>query len=313
MSSPSKNHTRESSSLSEKSLHFLESSHSKKHQKNPKTIDSAKPKKLTKSAKNIDSAKIDFADFVDFVEVGKIGRVSGLKGRLCFWLSGDFEEFLSRGLEVQVRLANELESLKSKIKSPKFAKDFGNIPLSVSATENLTPALPAYTTLTISSFIKKVDRYFIEFEGITSADSAKRLVNAKIYATKAQSREHCKLKKDEYFYFDIIGLDIIEEGENLGIVRDIERIGNIDYFIVEVADSIASNIATKSAQLQNHKPNNIAKSTNAANFINSAQSAKKSKKPKTFLVPYIDRFVLEVCLQTRRIFTKNAKDILDQS
>ena len=304
MSSPSKNHTRESSSLSEKSLHFLESSHSKKHQKNPKTIDSAKPKKLTKSAKNIDSTKIDFADFV---EVGKIGRVSGLKGRLCFWLSGDFEEFLSRGLEVQVRLANELESLKSKIKSQKFAKDFGNIPLSVSATENLTPALPAYTTLTISSFIKKVDRYFIEFEGITSADSAKRLVNAKIYATKAQSREHCKLKKDEYFYFDIIGLDIIEEGENLGIVRDIERIGNIDYFIVEVADSIASNIATKSAQLQNHKPNNIAKSTN------TAQSAKKSKKPKTFLVPYIDGFVLEVCLQTRRIFTKNAKDILDQS
>lgn len=308
MSNQNKNHTRESSSLSEKDKHFLESSHSKKFKKEAKNIDSAKSKSIAKSAKNV--------DFAEFVEVGKIGKLSGLKGRLCFWLSGDFEEFLSRGIEVQVRLANELESLKSKIKSktqfqiesPKATKDFGNVPLN--ATKDFAPAMSAHTPLTliVSSFIKKNDKYFIEFEGITSADSAKQLVNAKIYATKAQSREHCKLKKDEYFYFDIIGLDIIEEGENLGIVRDIERIGNVDYFIVEVADNLVSNIAMKSTQPKLDKSKNITKSTNT-----TPKSTKKQNKPKTFLVPYVDRFVLKVCLQTRRIFTKNAKSILEQS
>lgn len=306
MSSQNKNHTRESSSLSEKDKYFLESSHSKKSKKKSKNIDSAKSKSIAKSAKNVDN--------VEFVEVGKIGRVSGLKGRLCFWLSGDFEEFLSRGIEVQVRLANELESLKSKIKSKaqpqKATKDFGGMYPNVAESKEFATTISTHTplTLVVSSFIKKNDKYFIEFEGITSADSAKQLVNAKIYATKAQSREHCKLKKDEYFYFDIIGLDIIEDGESLGIVRDIERIGNVDYFIVEVADNLASNIATKSTQHKLNKSKNIAKSTNP-----TPKPTKKQNKPKTFLVPYIDRFILEVCLQTGRIFTKNAKSILEQS
>lgn len=306
MSSQNKNYTRESSSLSERSKHFLEPSHSKKPKKESKDINSAKPKSIANSTKN--------ADFAEFVEVGKIGKLSGLKGRLCFWLSGDFEEFLSRGIEVQVRLANELESLKSKRESkaqpPNTAKDFGSKYSNVAKSKEFAIAISAHTPLTliVSSFIKKNDKYFIEFEGITSADSAKQLVNAKIYATKTQSREHCKLKKDEYFYFDIIGLDIIEDGENLGIVRDIERIGNVDYFIVEVADNLASNIAAKSTQHKLDKSKNIAKSTNL-----TTKSAKKQKKPKTFLVPYIDRFVLEVCLQTRRIFTKNAKSILERS
>ena len=306
MSSQNKNHTRESSSLSERSKHFLEPSHSKKPKKESKDINSAKPKSIANSTKN--------ADFAEFVEVGKIGKLSGLKGRLCFWLSGDFEEFLSRGIEVQVRLANELESLKSKRESkaqpPNTAKDFGSKYSNVAKSKEFAIAISAHTPLTliVNSFIKKNDKYFIEFEGITSADSAKQLVNAKIYATKTQSREHCKLKKDEYFYFDIIGLDIIEEGENLGIVRDIERIGNVDYFIVEMADNLASNIAAKSTQHKLDKSKNIAKSTNL-----TTKSAKKQKKPKTFLVPYIDRFVLEVCLQTRRIFTKNAKSILERS
>ena len=306
MSSQNKNHTRESSSLSEKDKRFLESSHSKKSKKEAKNIDSAKSKSIAKSAKN--------ADFAEFVEVGKMGKLSGLKGRLCFWLSGDFEEFLSRGIEVQVRLANELESLKSKIKSKaqpqNTTKDFGSMYPNVAESTEFATAISTHTplTLVVSSFIKKNDKYFIEFEGITSADSAKQLVNAKIYATKAQSREHCKLKKDEYFYFDIIGLDIIEDGENLGIVRDIERIGNVDYFIVEVADNLASNIVTKSTQHKLDKSKNIAKSTNP-----TPKPTKKQNKPKTFLVPYIDRFILEVCLQTGRIFTKNAKSILEQS
>lgn len=309
MSSQNKNHTRESSSLSEKDKHFLESSHSKKSKKESKNIDSAKSKSISKSAKNVDNA-----DFAEFVEVGKIGKLSGLKGRLCFWLSGDFEEFLSRGIEVQVRLANELESLKSKRESKeqsqKTTKDFGSMYSNLAESKEFTPAISAHTPLTliVNSFIKKNDKYFIEFEGITSADNAKQLVNAKIYATKAQSREHCKLKKGEYFYFDIIGLDIIEGGENLGIVRDIERIGNVDYFIVEVADNLASNIAAKSTQPKHNKSKNIAKSTN-----HTPKSTKKQNKPKTFLVPYIDRFILEVCLQTGRIFTKNAKSILEQS
>ena len=319
MSSQNKNHTKESSSLSEKNKYFLEPPHSKKSEKKAKNIGFAKSNDIAKSAKNA-----HFVDFAEFVEIGKIGHLSGLKGRLCFWLSGDFEEFLSRGIEVRVRLANELESLKSKkkskkesnIESKKITKDFASVSSNTTESNDFTPALSTHTshTLIVSSFIKKNDKYFIEFEGITSADSAKRLVNAKIYATKEQSRKHCKLKKDEYFYFDIIGLDIVENGENIGIVRDIERIGNIDYFIVEVADNLISNNTTKSTQPKIPTSKNIAKSTNlSSKSTKPLKSTKKQNNKKTFLVPYIDKFVLEVCLQTRRIFTNNAKAILEQS
>lgn len=248
---------------------------------------------------NLEKSQITKNQLNDLVEIGKIGRVNGLKGRLCFWLSSDFADFLSSGTEVYVKHTSTLESLDSSC---------------------------AFSTLRVKSFIKQRDKYFIEFVGISSADSAKQYVNAKIYTTKELSRAQCKLKKDEFFYFDIIGLEIIENNENLGIVRDIERIGNIDYFVVEATQPILKSILdsrTKSLDLayENMTKSSIRDSTNIK--INVKNTTKKSsafakdslKKPKnkTFLIPYLDRFVLEISLQKQSIFTQNARAILEQS
>ena len=72
----------------------------------------------------------------------------------------------------------------------------------------------------------------------------------------------CKLDSDEFFWFDIVGLDIIDNGVLLGVVEDIERIGHIDYLIVR---------------------------TNMNKF----------NKPKSFMIPYIDRYITNVDLDKK--------------
>ena len=243
----------------------------------------------------------------ELVQVGKIGRAVGLKGRLCFWLSSDFAEFLSHcakaGEEVCVKRASLLES--SDIQSIDFDKKMDSSKIDFSYLDS------KFDSLKIKAFIKQKDKYFIEFVGIDSAQKAKIYVNAELYATKAQSRAHCTLKKDEFFYFDIVGLDIMQDSENLGVVRDIERIGNIDYLVVEareaILESFIKNPIAKSKKTLQNQTSDFAKTPTKSKKI------PKSTKPKTFLVPYIDRFVLEVSLQKRAIFTQNAKDILEQS
>ncbi|MGX3043641.1 hypothetical protein [Helicobacter sp. T3_23-1056] len=253
----------------------------------------------------------------ELVQVGKVGRVVGLKGRLCFWLSSDFAEFLlhcaKSSEEVCVKRASLLES--SEIKSSDFDKK-------IDSNKNDFSRLDSkFENLKIKAFIKQKDKYFIEFVGIDNASKAKIYVNAELYATKAQSRAHCTLKKDEFFYFDIVGLDIMQDSENLGVVRDIERIGNIDYLVVEaredILESFIKNPIKKSKKTSQIKTSDVAqnptKSKPPKSKLPKSKKTTKTKKPKTFLVPYIDRFVLEVSLKKGAIFTQNAKEILEQS
>lgn len=224
--------------------------------------------------------------------------------------------------EVCVKRASLLES--SEIKSSDFDKkidsnknDFSHLD---SKFENLKFENPNFENLKIKAFIKQKDKYFIEFVGIDNAQKAKIYVNAELYATKAQSRAHCTLKKDEFFYFDIVGLDIMQDSENLGVVRDIERIGNIDYLVVEAREDILESFiknTEKSKKTLQIKTSDVAqnptKSKHPKSKLPKSKKTPKSTKPKTFLVPYIDRFVLEVSLQKGAIFTQNAKEILEQS
>ena len=60
---------------------------------------------------------------------------------------------------------------------------------------------------------------FYDFEDV---DKAKTLVNKTIYTTQEDTRKTCKLKKDEFFYFDILDCEIFEDGQILGVVENIE-------------------------------------------------------------------------------------------
>jgi len=130
--------------------------------------------------------------------------------------------------------------------------------------------------LTVESFDK--DRLLIKFIGYNTLEEAKQLSTRELYATVAQSRELCKLAEGEHFWFDIIGSTIIENGEKLGVVDEIERYTGADYLLVITDDALVA-----------------------------------QKFPKSFLIPYNDRYIINADEKTKIITTKGSKDILEAS
>ncbi len=119
-------------------------------------------------------------------------------------------------------------------------------------------------------------RNIIKFIEINSIDEAKSFTSLELYTTREITSQICKLDNDEFFWFDIIGVNIIDNNIFLGIVDDIERIGNIDYLVINVNNN----------------------------------SAFKTKK---FLLPYIDRYIISVDLSSKIIYTRDAIGILETS
>jgi 16S rRNA processing protein RimM len=130
--------------------------------------------------------------------------------------------------------------------------------------------------LTVSSF--NAERGTIRFEGINNIDDAKRLTNAYLYTTKEATEEACKLNEGEYFWYQIIGLEIDEDGSLLGKVEEIERLAGTDYLLVKTDHTLVENGAAKN-----------------------------------FLIPYVERYIDRVDLKKGKVFTTGAKAILEAS
>ena len=104
--------------------------------------------------------------------------------------------------------------------------------------------------------IDKIDlkKGLVKFTGIDTPEDAKKLTNRTLYTTEEETKENIKLKKNEYFWFEIIGSDVIENGElkiengkceliksdkivKLGKVKDIER-ADVDYLVINTDDEL---------------------------------------------------------------------------
>lgn len=114
------------------------------------------------------------------------------------------------------------------------------------------------------------------FEGFESVELAKTLTNKKLYQSEENTRKYCKLRAGEYFYFDILGLKVCEDGEILGTISDI--------------------LETSTAHLL---------------LIKSDEKLVKMGFAKEFYLPYADFYVLQICLQKGEILTQNAKILLE--
>jgi len=121
-------------------------------------------------------------------------------------------------------------------------------------------------------------RSLVSFIGYASIDDAKKLTNTKLYSTLEQTREQCELDNGQYFWFDILGSSVYDGDELLGTVTEIERMLNTDYFIIETDKVLVENGSVKS-----------------------------------FLLPYIPRYVSDIDLDSKRVITKDAKEILEAS
>ena len=132
------------------------------------------------------------------------------------------------------------------------------------------------TTLIIESYNKK--NQSVKFKDINSIDDAKKLVNQLIYSSLEQTREDCTLKEKEFFWFDVIGCEINDDSKNLGIVKDIHRYPTSDYLEITTTESLV-----------------------------------KEGLPNTFLIPYIDLYVIKVEMKNKTIYTQDCLGILENS
>lgn len=131
--------------------------------------------------------------------------------------------------------------------------------------------------LCVESFNEK--RGTIKFIDINDIDAAKKLTNMELYSSYDNTRKNCSLNKDEYFWFDIIGCEVFEDDKLLGSVKDIHRYPITDYLEIITASELVEN-----------------------------------KLPNNFLLPYInEEYILSVDIDNKKIFTKDALAILENS
>jgi len=121
-------------------------------------------------------------------------------------------------------------------------------------------------------------RGIVAFKGYDGVDYAKKLTNTKIYASLEETKERCQLKEGEHFWFELEGCDIIENGELLGKVSEVQRLADIDYLFIQTDKSLVAN-----------------------------------ELPKSFLIPNISRYILSVDIDSKAITVVDAKEILEAS
>ena len=130
--------------------------------------------------------------------------------------------------------------------------------------------------LTISQMNEK--RGTIRFVGHESIDAAKKLTNTKIFANEEQTREDCDLDEGQHFWFDIIGCNVDDDGTCMGKVEDIQRMGDTDYLAITTDEALV-----------------------------------KEGLSKSFLLPYIERYIVKADIENKTVYAKDAKDILEAS
>ena len=122
-------------------------------------------------------------------------------------------------------------------------------------------------------------REIVKFENYDDVDTSRKLTNQLLFVSEEQTKENCSLDENEFFWFDIISCQIIEDGKILGIVKDIHRYPLDDYL-----------------------------------EINTDESLVEEKLPKTFLVPYnLENYIVSVDIKAKKIETKNCFEILENS
>lgn len=175
------------------------------------------------------------------VVVGRFGKSVGLKGSMRVTILTDFPEILSQDTRFYIQdskhlftLAhifninlNDINRSSARINHTKRSKNINAKTKSNSATLEMSHYFP----ITLHRF--NAINNIINFSEITNRNESTILCNMLFYSTIDDTRKFCKLSKDEFFYFDIIGMSVIENGVEIGIVQDIQEIANTHYFVLD--------------------------------------------------------------------------------
>jgi len=118
----------------------------------------------------------------------------------------------------------------------------------------------------------------VKFIGIDTIDDAKKLTNRQLFVSTDDTRDSCQLGDKQFFWFDMLNCTVKENDQILGKVTDIQRMPLSDYLMIETDALLVEK--------------------------GSANS---------FLLPYLDSYVLSVDITNKIIIAHNAKDILEAS
>lgn len=133
--------------------------------------------------------------------------------------------------ELQVGVITQTHGIKGEVKVFPTTDDVGRFKkLKEVIMDNGRERL----TLEIEG-VKFFKQYAIlKFKGYDSINDIEKYKSAKLYVT----REHAvKLKKDEYFIADLIGIEIVtEDGAHFGRMKDVLVTGANDVYVVERED-----------------------------------------------------------------------------
>jgi 16S rRNA processing protein RimM len=121
-------------------------------------------------------------------------------------------------------------------------------------------------------------RGLIKLDGYTSPESARKFTNKKLYTTLERTRQECHLEDGEFFWFDIIGCSVVENGKILGIVQEVDRITVSNYLSVKTDETLI-----------------------------------KEGFAKNFLIPFHEPFILKTDIDEKIITVSGAMDILEAS
>jgi len=131
--------------------------------------------------------------------------------------------------------------------------------------------------LTIENF--NLESKVVKFKEFNSINEVYKLINQEIFTTEELTKNVCKLDKNQYFWFDLVGCKIIENNIELGKIKEIQRYPQCDYFEIITASNLII----------------------------------EKEMPKVFLLPYTNNYIKNVNLDDKTINVKNALDILEAS
>lgn len=212
-------------------------------------------------------ADFDKRDFD--ILVAKCGKSIGLKGEIRLIVYSDFDEIWQKG---NVFLCKSDSALDSSLDSQDSRDDLGESHES------------SAFFLTLKSFNPHKQSAF--FDEINSVECAKNLTSMLLYSSEFLTQKYCHLGENEHFWFDIVGMSVVDNGKIMGAVSDIERIGSVDYLLVATNPAILAkypHIKAKKFYIP-YIPRYIVRINKNANAIQSLPQTHKDSPKGTIFV-----------------------------
>lgn len=134
----------------------------------------------------------------DRFQVGVITSTHGIKGEVKVFPTTDNVKRFKKNMEIILDTGKE--NIQLTVESVKFFKQF----------------------------------VILKFKGIDNINDIEKYKTKSLYVTRANA---VRLRKDEYFIADLLGVDVWEDnGEKLGVLKDVIETGANDVYVITLED-----------------------------------------------------------------------------